>query len=159
MRGKGLWLSLKSIFAPSEVAASLALIVLVIGFAVVYFGLRHPSPRPTTPARVAVLDASPTPDLTPSPSPSASPAARPATLNGLGTVIRAVITATHRRGPVGPAAPGSPTPTPGATDTGIPTPTPSPSDSPTPFPLPSPTDVPTPVPVPTATDSPSPLPS
>jgi hypothetical protein len=155
MRGKGLWLSIKSIFAPSEVAASLALIVLVVGFAVVYFGLRHPSPHPTRPAPVAVLDASPTPDVTPSPSPSASPAAQPATLNGLGSVIRAVITATHRRAPVGPTAPGSPSPTPGPTDTGTPTPTPSPSDSPTPLPLPSPTDLPTPAP----TDSPSPSPS
>jgi hypothetical protein len=155
MRGKGLWLSIKSIFAPTEVAASLVLIVLVIGFAMVYFGARRASPHPTRPTSVAVFDASPSPDATPSPSPEPSPVTQPATLNGLGSVIRAAITTTRRPGPTGTTPPGSPSASPSPTD--APTPTPSPTDIPTP--TPSPTDLPTPTPVPTVTDSPSPSPS
>ena len=158
MRGKGLWLSIKSIFAPTEVAASLALIVLVVGFAVVYFGARHKSLHPPPPAPVAVFDASPTPDLTPNPSPAPGPLGQPATTNGLDSVIRAVITATHRPGPAGPAALGSPGASASPIDTATP-PAPSPTDNPTPLPIPSPTDLPTPVPIPPVTDSPSPSPS
>src|SRR2546428_435825 len=45
MRGKGLWLSIKSIFAPTEVAGSPALLVLVIWFARGFLGARRPDPR------------------------------------------------------------------------------------------------------------------
>lgn len=167
MRGKGPWLSIKSIFAPTEVAASLALIVLVILFTLVYFGARH-RPNAASPS-VAVSQASPLPDMSPSPSADRSPVAQPATGNGLGTVIRAALATTHRRGsgvptPAVSASPtdaGSPSPTPSTTDT----PTPSPADTPTPTPTPastptpSPIDTPTPLPTPTPTVSLSLLPS
>ena len=124
MRGKGPWLSIKSIFAPTEVAASLALIVLVILFTLVYFGARH-RPNAASPS-VAVSQASPLPDVSPSPTADRSPVAQPATRNGLGTVIRAALATTHRRAPGAPTPAGSASPT----DAGSPSPSPSPSSIP-----------------------------
>jgi len=165
IRRKGLWLAIKSIFAPTEVATSLALIVLVMVFALVYFGARHRPSAATHSSPAVVSETSPAPDqVSPSPSADRSPLASRATDNGLGTVIRAALAATHRRGPGVTPSPVSPTtsptgggvsPTPSAIPTDTATPTPSPTDIPTP--TPSPTDIPTPTPSPT--DSPTPSPS
>jgi hypothetical protein len=163
MRGKGPWLSIKSIFAPTEVAASLALIVLVVLFTLVYFGTRH-RPAAASPS-VAVSQASPVPDVSPSPSSDRSPVAQPAADSGLGTVIRAALATTRRRGSGAPTPAVSASPTDAGSPTLFPTPTdtptPSPTDTPTPTPTasPSPTDIPTPLPTPAPTVSLSPLPS
>ena len=171
MRGKGPWLSIKSIFAPTEVAASLALIVLVIVFTLVYFGARHQPNAATHSTAVAGNDTSPAPDVSPSPSADRSPVAQPATDNGLGAVIRAALVTAHRRGsgttptPVSPTDTATPSPSDTTTPTPTDTPTPTPSDTSTPTPtatpVPIPTDTATPPPTPSTTDllSPSPSPS
>jgi hypothetical protein len=150
LRGKGLWLSIKSIFAPAEVAASLGLIVLVVLFALVYFAPRQrDSPPGVTP--VSAANPTPTPQVSEGvlPQPSrTSPPANTGTVSNL--VARAVAATIHtgaRRAPAGPSA------TPGPTDGGI-VPTPSPSDIPVPTPEPTPTPTDT-LPPPTAEPTPS----
>ena len=62
---------IKSIFAPGEVAATAALVVLVIGFGVVYFNAR---PRPMAPAPSPLSQVKPflAPTLTRSASPTSA---------------------------------------------------------------------------------------
>src|ERR1700719_3421989 len=153
IRRKGLWLSIRSIFAPTEVAASLALIVLVAVFTLVYFGARHSGS--THPTLVTAID-TPTPPISPSPSAPRDPVATPTPNGGLGTVIRAVVATTHQRATV-TTAPAPVLPSPWPTDSAIPTPTPT--DSPTPTPSPTDTSTPTPTPTPTDTPTPTPAPS
>ncbi|MEA2634852.1 MAG: hypothetical protein QOH92_1619 [Chloroflexota bacterium] len=173
MRRKGLWLSTKSIFAPTDVAASLALIVLVGLFTMVYFGVRHTG---ATRASTVAADVTPTPQISVSPSAARDPVIARTPDTGLGTVIRAALATTRKRGtiPPGPSslpslgstdATPSPNPYPTPSDTATPIPTPTPTDTPTPTPTdtptPTPTDTPTPPPTPGPTDvvSPSPSPS
>jgi hypothetical protein len=166
MRGKGLWLSIKPIFAPTDVAASVALIVLVSVFTMVYFGARHSvtSHSVTTQASPVAVDATPTPHISVSPFAPRDPVANPTTDTGLTTVIRAAVATTHKYATVPPRPAGSPTPastaptaspSPSTTVSATATPTASPAATPTP------TAAPTPPPTPTATAvvSPSPLPS
>ena len=169
-------------------AASLALIVLVAVFTLVYFSGRHSA---THALRVAA-DETLAPEIIPSPSadhgPTASPT--PTTDGGLATVIHAAFGTTQKRGRIIPTPGGlpslvptnpgvspspspsdAPTPTPTPTDTpaptptltDTPTPTPTPTDTPTPTPTdtptPAPTDTPTPAPAATDLGSPSPSPS
>ena len=153
MRRKGLWLSIRSLFAPTEVAASLALIVLVSVFTMVYFGARHSG------AIHGVSDTAidtPTPQISPSPSAARDPVATPTPDSGLGTVIRAVVATTRKRGTI-ITTPVSASPSPSPTDTA--TPTPTPTDTPTPTPTPTDTSTPTPTPTPTDTPTPTPAPS
>lgn len=143
MRGKGPWLSIKSIFAPTDVAATVLLLGMVIAFAVVWRAGHRPGPA----ARVAPVPTaqitSASPQVAASASPQQSRVPQLASGSGLGSVIRAAGT-TYRASPVvSPTATPAPTPTP--------TPTPTPSDTPT--------TTPTPTPTPTATPTPSPSPS
>jgi hypothetical protein len=135
------------------VAASLALIVLVAVFTMVYFGARHSG---ATHAIAVTAIETPTPQISPSPSAARDPVATPAPNGGLGTVIRAVVATTHQRATV-ITAPATVLPSPSPTDTAFPTPTPT--DTPTPTPTPTDTSTPTPTPTPTPTDTPTPTPA
>jgi hypothetical protein len=82
MRGKAVWPSARRYFAPVEVAASLALVAMVVVFALVMLRIdgHHPQlpTNPTTGGVVAAPSASDPPVL-PSPSPQPSPVAQPVT--------------------------------------------------------------------------------
>src|SRR6202035_5752041 len=106
----------------------------------VYFGVRRPSA--TNPAPVTAIE-TPTQQVSPSPSAARDPVATPTPNNGLGAVIRAVSTATHKRGSV-ITTPASVLPSPSPTDSATPTPTPTDTQTPTP----TPTDTSTPAPTP-----------
>jgi len=133
------------------VAASLALIVLVAVFTMVYFGARHSGA--THPVSVTAIE-TPTPPVSASRSAARDPVATPTPNGGLGTVIRAVVATTHQRATV-TTAPVPVLPSPSPTDSA--TPTPTPTDTPTP--TPSPTDTSTPAPTPTDSPIPTPAPS
>jgi hypothetical protein len=147
MRGKGPWLSIKSIFAPTEVAATLVLLGMVVAFAVVWRVGHRPGPAAHVAPMPTAQITSASPQLAASASPQQSPVPQLASGNGLGSIIRAAGTTGRAR--------------PGVSLTPAPAPTPTPTDTPTPTPTPTPTDTatPTPTPTPTPTDTPTPSPS
>jgi hypothetical protein len=149
IRRRPIWLSAKSIFAPTEVAASLALIALVIGFALVYMGASPQRAVFTYSSPITVSEPTAPVQLLPGASAEPSAVAQPAS-SGLGTILRALSKASHPR----PSATGRSSPMPSPTDIAI---SPSPSDTPTPMPTAS--DIPTPTPtetppIPGPTDTP-----
>ena len=81
MRGKAVWPSIRLYFAPVEVAASLALIAMVIIFALVALRVDGHHPLPTNPNTGAALPSVSAPaaeaPVLPSPSPEPSPVAQP----------------------------------------------------------------------------------
>src|SRR2546421_5845506 len=137
---RAFWPSVKSIFAPTEVVTSVILIVLVIGFAFVYFGAR-PSPKAPRATTAAETQVTTVPQASAAASPQPSTTGQAATGAGLGSILRAASTATHRS--TGPT--GSPT----ASASSSVSSNPSPSDSPNASPTHSPTDRTTPPSYPT----------
>ena len=139
MRGKAVWPSIRLYFAPVEVAASLALIAMVVIFALVALRVDGHQPLPTNANTGAALPSvsAPTADApvlpsSPEPSPVAQP--QPATnLQSAPNPVAGVGTLATRR--------AIPTPRPTARPT--PTVLPWPQATPTPV-LPSPQPTPTP---------------
>jgi len=144
---RAFWSSVKSIFAPTEVLTSVILIALVMGFAFVYFGARPSTKAPTAATAAETL-------LTSVAQPSAAASPQPSTTgqasagSGLGSILRAASTATHR----GSRPTGSPMATASSSASSSPLPSDYASASPsgTTTPSPSPTDSATPSPSPTA---------
>jgi hypothetical protein len=81
MRRKAVWPSTASFFAPAEVAASLALVLLVAGFAgilLLHSAAAHPRAGDASTASVRTTPVVPSPTPEPSPSPQATPPSQPA---------------------------------------------------------------------------------
>ena len=147
---RAFWQSVKSIVAPTEVLTSVILIVLVMGFAFVYFGARPSAKAPGAATAVQTrLTSVAQPSAAASPQPDATSQA--SSDSGLGSILRAASTATHRGSKPGASAT--------ATASSSAASNPSPTDSASAAPTASPTDTATPSPSPTDSATPSPSPT